>query len=168
MAKPKQQKPQFDISDLLGFLNQPKVKAATNLSQGKLTSQDVMGLTGGGQSKAAPYSDMLAQATNQKVKNDYETAKFLADWYTPFSEGQRLVQGKSEPMDPIWAAMSIFPFGKAAKKLKNVDKETKMLLDVLRSSKPLRNQVAGSNSGSGPYEGQYSPMDILLMQLYGG
>jgi hypothetical protein len=167
MAKPKQQKPNFDIGDLLEFLNKPKVKAATNLSQGKLTSQDVMGVMGGGyQSKAAPYSDMLAQAANQKVKNDYETAKFLADWYTPFSEGQRLVQGKSEPMDPLWAAMSVFPFGKAAKKLKNVDKETKMLLDVLRSSKPLRSQVAGSNSGS--TDTQYSPMDILLMQLYGG
>ena len=166
MAKPKKQKPSFDIGDLLGFLNQPKVKAATNLSQGKLTSQDVMGLTGGVQSKAAPYSGVVADAYNTKVKNDYETAKFLADWYTPFSEGQRLVQGKSEPMDPLWAAMSVFPFGKAAKKLKNVDKAVKMLLDVLRSSKPLRSQVAGSNSGS--TDTQYSPMDILLMQLYGG
>jgi hypothetical protein len=160
-------KPKLDISDLLGFLNQPKVKAATNLSQGTLTSSDVMGLTGGGQSKAAPYSAVLANAANQKLKNDYETAKFLADWYTPFSEGQRLVQGKSESMDPVWAAMSIFPFGKVGKKLKNIDKETKMMLDVLRSSKPLRNQVAGSNSGSGPYEGQYSPLDILLMSLAG-
>lgn len=161
-------KPKFDIGDLLGFLNQPKVKAATNLSQGKLTSSDVMGLTGGGQSKAAPYSNMLAQATNQKLKNDYELAKFFADWYTPFSEGQRLVQGKSEPMDPVWAAMSIFPFGKVGKKLKNIDKETKMMLDVLRSSKPLRSSVAGMNSGSGPYEGQYSPLDLLLLQLQGG
>lgn len=158
-------KPKFDIGDLLGFLNQPKVKAATNLSQGKLTSSDVMGLTGGGQSKAAPYSAVLANAANQKLKNDYETAKFFADWYTPFSEGQRLVQGKSEPMDPIWAAMSIFPFGKVGKKLKNIDRETKMMLDVLRSSKPLRSSVAGMNSGS--TDTQYSPFDLLLMSLAG-
>ena len=166
MAKPKKQKPSFDIGDLLGFLNQPKVKAATNLSQGKLTSQDVMGLAGGGQSKAAPYSDVLAQAGNQKVKNDYETAKFLADFFTPASEAQRLVQGKSEKLDPMWAAINFLPFGKAAKKLKNIDKNTKMMLDILGGSKPLRSLVAGSNSGS--TDTQYSPMDILLMQLYGG
>ena len=166
MAKPKKQKPSFDIGDLLGFLNQPKVKAATNLSQGKLTSQDVMGLMGGGQSKAAPYSDVLAQAGNQKVKNDYETAKFLADWYTPFSEGQRLVQGKSEPMDPLWAALSVAPLGKAGKKLKNLDKQTKMLIKMFGGSKMGRNQVAGSNSGSTDYT--YSPLELLLMQLQGG
>ena len=166
MAKPKKQKPSFDIGDLLGFLNQPKVKAATNLSQGKLTSQDVMGLAGGGQSKAAPYSDMLAQAGNQKVKNDYETAKFLADWFTPFSEGQRLVQGKSEPMDPLWAALSVAPLGKVGKKLKGIDKNTKMMLDILGGSKSLRNQVAGSNSGSTDYT--YSPLELLLLQLQGG
>ena len=168
MAKPKKQKPSFDIGDLLGFLNQPKVKAATNLSQGKLTSQDVMGLMGGGQSKAAPYSDVLAQAGNQKVKTDYETAKFLADWYTPFSEGQRLVQGKSEPMDPLWAALSVAPLGKAAKKVKNFDKEIKMLIKMFGGSKMGRSQYVGSNSGSGPYEGQYSPLELLLMQLQGG
>lgn len=166
MAKPKQQKPQFDIGDLLGFLNQPKVKAGTNLSQGKLTSQDVMGLMGGGQSKAAPYSNVLAQAGNTKVKQDYETAKFLADFFTPASEAQRLVQGKSEKLDPMWAAINFLPFGKAAKKLKNIDKETKMMLDMLRSSKPLRSQVAGSNSGSTDYT--YSPFELLLLQLQGG
>jgi hypothetical protein len=166
MAKPKKQKPSFDIGDLLGFLNQPKVKAGTNLSQGKLTSQDVMGLMGGGQSKAAPYSDVLAQAGNTKVKQDYETAKFLADFFTPASEAQRLVQGKSEKLDPMWAAINFLPFGKAAKKLKNIDKETKMMLDMLRSSKPLRNQTAGSNSGSTDYT--YSPFELLLLQLQGG
>lgn len=167
MAKPKKQKPSFDIGDLLGFLNQPKVKAATNLSQGKLTSQDVMGVMGGGyQSKAAPYSGVLAQAANQKVKTDYETAKFLADFFTPASEAQRLVQGKSEKLDPMWAAINFLPFGKAAKKLKNIDKNTKMMLDILGGSKPLRSLFAGSNSGS--TDTQYSPMDILLMQLYGG
>ena len=167
MAKPKKQKPSFDIGDLLGFLNQPKVKAATNLSQGKLTSQDVMGVMGGGyQSKAAPYSDVLAQAGNTKVKQDYETAKFLADFFTPASEAQRLVQGKSEKLDPMWAAINFLPFGKAAKKLKNIDKETKMMLDMFRSSKPLRSQVAGSNSGSTDYT--YSPLELLLLQLQGG
>jgi len=166
VVKAKKQKPSFDIGDLLGFLNQPKVKAGTNLSQGKLTSKDVMGLMGGGQSKAAPYSGQVADAYNAKVKQDYETAKFLADFYTPASEAQRLVQGKSEPMDPLWAAMSIFPFGKTAKKLKGIDKNTKMMLDVLRSSKPLRSQVAGSNSGSTEYT--YSPLELLLLQLQGG
>ena len=166
MAKPKKQKPSFDIGDLLGFLNQPKVAAGMNLAEGKLTSQDVMGLAGGGQSKAAPYSGVVAQAGNQKVKNDYETAKFLADFFTPASEAQRLVQGKSEKLDPMWAAINFLPFGKAAKKLKNIDKETKMMLDMLRSSKPLRSQVAGSNSGSTDYT--YSPMELLLMQLQGG
>ena len=166
MAKPKKQKPSFDIGDLLGFLNQPKVKAATNLSQGKLTSQDVMGLMGGGQSKAAPYSDVLAQAGNQKVKTDYETAKFLADFALPFSEGQRLVQGKSEPMDPLWAALSVAPLGKAGKKLKNLDKQTKMLIKMFGGSKMGRNQVAGSNSGSTDYT--YSPLELLLLQLQGG
>lgn len=166
MAKPKKQKPSFDIGDLLGFLKQPKVAAGMNLAEGRLTSQDVMGLAGGGQSKAAPYSGVVAQAGNQKVKNDYETAKFLADFFTPASEAQRLVQGKSEKLDPMWAAINFFPFGKAAKKLKNIDKETKMMLDMLRSSKPLRNQVAGSNSGSTDYT--YSPMELLLMQLQGG
>ena len=158
-------KPKFDIGDLLSFLNDPKVKAATNAAQGKITSSDVMGLMGGGQSKAAPYSPVLATAANQKLKNDYAAAKFLADWYTPFSEGQRLVQGKSEPMDPVWAAMSIFPFGKVGKKLKNIDRETKMMLDVLRSSKPLRSHTAGSFSGS--TDTQYSPFDLLLMGLSG-
>jgi len=166
VAKPKKQRPSFDIGDLLGFLNQPKVKAGMNLAEGKLTSQDVMGLAGGVQSKAAPYSGVLAQAGNQKVKNDYETAKFLADLFTPASEAQRLVQGKSEKLDPMWAAINFLPFGKAAKKLKGIDKETKMLLDVLRSSKPLRSQVAGSNSGSTDYT--YSPMELLLLQLQGG
>ena len=165
MAKPKQQKPNFDIGDLLGFLNQPKVKAGTNLSQGKLTSQDVMGLIGGGQSKAAPYSDMLAKTANQKVKQDYEAAKFLADFFTPASEAQRLVQGKSEKLDPMWAAINFIPFGKVAKKLKGIDKNTKMLLDALGASKPLRNQTAGSFSGS--TDTQYSPFDLLLMQLAG-
>lgn len=161
-------KPKFDMNDLWGFLNKPKVKAVTNAAQGKLNSDDVISLMGGGyQSKAAPYSPVLAAAYNKKLKTDYEAAKFLADWYTPFSEAERFVKGKSEPMDPVWAAMSIIPFGKVGKKLKNIDKETKMMLDVLRSSKPLRSQVAGSNSGSGPYEGQYSPLDILLMALAG-
>jgi hypothetical protein len=166
VAKPKQQKPQFDIGDLLGFLNQPKVKAGMNLAEGKLTSQDVMGLAGGVQSKAAPYSGVVAQTANQKVKNDYELTKFLADWFTPASEAQRLVQGKSEKLDPMWAAINFLPFGKAAKKLKNIDKETKMMLDMLRSSKPLRSHVAGSNSGS--TDTQYSPFELLLMQLQGG
>jgi hypothetical protein len=166
MAKPKKQKPSFDIGDLLGFLNQPKVKAGTNLSQGRLTSQDVMGLMGGGQSKAAPYSDVLAQAGNTKVKQDYETAKFLADFALPFSEGQRLVQGKSEPMDPLWAALSVAPLGKAGKKLKNLDKQTKMLIKMFGGSKMGRNQVAGSNSGSTDYT--YSPLELLLLQLQGG
>lgn len=159
-------KPQFDISDLLRLLKDPKVSAATNAAQGKLTSSDVMGLVGGGQSKAAPYSDMLAKATNQKVKNDFDTVKFLADLYLPVSEGQRLVQGKSEKMDPLWTAMAYFPFGKVAKKVKNIDKGTKMMLDALGSSKPLRNQVSGSFSGS--TDTQYSPFDLLLMQLAGG
>lgn len=166
MAKPKKQKPSFDIGDLLGFLNQPKVKAGTNLSQGKLTSQDVMGLMGGGQSKAAPYSDVLAQAANTKVKQDYETAKFLADFALPFSEGQRLVQGKSEPMDPLWAALSVAPLGKAGKKFKNLDKQTKMLIKMFGGSKMGRNQYVGSNSGSTDYT--YSPLELLLLQLQGG
>jgi hypothetical protein len=166
MAKPKKQKPSFDIGDLLGFLNQPKVKAGTNLSQGKLTSQDVMGVMGNNQSKAAPYSGVVADAYNTKVKQDYETAKFLADFFTPASEAQRLVQGKSEKLDPMWAAINFLPFGKAAKKLKGIDKETKMMLDMLRSSKPLRNQTAGSFSGSTDYT--YSPFELLLMQLQGG
>ncbi len=165
MAKPRRQKPSFDIGDLLNFLNKPEVKAATNLSQGKLTSQDVMGLTGGGQSKAAPYSDMLAKTANQKVKTDYDVVKFLADFYLPASEGQRLIQGKSEKMDPLWAAMAYLPYGKAAKKVKNVDRPIKDLLNALGSSKPLRNQTAGSFSGS--TDTQYSPFDLLLMQLAG-
>lgn len=159
-------KPQFDISDLLKLLKDPKVSAATNAAQGKLTSSDVMGLVGGGQSKAAPYSDVLAKAANQKVKNDFDTAKFLADFYFPVYEAQRLVQGKSEKMDPLWASMSIFPFGKVGKNLKNIDKKTKMMLDVLGASKPLRSQTAGSFSGS--TDTQYSPFDLLLMQLAGG
>ena len=166
MAKPKKQKPSFDIGDLLGFLKQPKVAAGMNLAEGRLTSQDVMGLAGGGQSKAAPYSGVVAQAGNQKVKNDYETAKFLADFFTPASEAQRLVQGKSEKLDPMCAAINFLPFGKAAKKLKNIDKETKMMLDILGGSKALRSQVAGSNSGSTDYT--YSPMELLLLQLQGG
>lgn len=166
MAKPKKQKPSFDIGDLLDFINKPKVKAATNLSQGKLTGQDVMGVMGGGQSKAAPYSDVLAQAGNNKVKQDYETTKFLADFFTPASEAQRLVQGKSEKMDPVWAAVNFFPFAKTAKKLKSIDRTTKMMLDALGSSKPLRSQVAGSNSGSTDYT--YSPLELLLLQLQGG
>ena len=166
MAKPKQQKPNFDIGDLLEFINQPKVKAVTNLSKGKLTSQDVMGVMGNNQSKAAPYSGFVAEAANQKVKNDYETVKFLADFALPFSEGQRLVQGKSEPMDPLWAALSVAPLGKAAKKVKNFDKEIKMLIKMFGGSKMGRNQYVGSNSGS--TDTQYSPMDILLMQLAGG
>ncbi len=165
MAKPKKQKPSFDIGDLLNFLNKPEVKSATNLSQGNLTSQDVIGLVGGGQSKAAPYSGMLAQAANQKVKNDFDTIKFLADFYLPASEGQRLIQGKSEKMDPLWAAMAYLPYGKAAKKIKNVDRPIKDLLNALRSSKPLRSSVAGMNSGS--TDTQYSPFDLLLMQLAG-
>jgi hypothetical protein len=167
MAKPKKQKPSFDVGDLLAFLNKPKVKAGMNLAQGKLTSQDVMGVMGGGyQNKAAPYSDVLAQAGNQKVKQDYETAKFLADFALPFSEGQRLIQGKSEPMDPLWAALSVAPLGKAGKKLKNVDKEIKMLIKMFGGSKMGRNQVAGSNSGSTDYT--YSPLELLLLQLQGG
>ena len=165
MAKPKQQKPNFDIGDLLDFINKPKVKAVTNLSQGKLTSQDVMGLIGGGQSKAAPYSGQVADAYNAKVKQDYETAKFLADFALPFSEGQRLVQGKSELMDPLWAALSVAPLGKAGKKLKNLDKQTKMLIKMFGGSKMGRNQYVGSNSGS--TDTQYSPFDLLLMQLAG-
>ena len=166
MAKPKKQKPSFDIGDLLGLLNSPKVKSGMNLAEGRLTSQDVMGLAGGGQSKAAPYSGVVAQAGNQKVKNDYDTAKFLADFFTPASEAQRLVQGKSEKLDPMWAAMNFLPFGKAAKKLKGIDKNTKMMLDILGGSKSLRNQVAGSNSGSTDYT--YSPLELLLLQLQGG
>lgn len=165
MAKPKQQKPNFDIGDLLEFLNQPKVKAATNLSQGKLTSQDVMGVMGNNQSKAAPYSGVVADAYNAKVKTDYETAKFLADFALPFSEGQRLVQGKSQPMDPLWAALSIAPLGKAGKKLKNVDKEIKMLIKMFGGSKMGRNQYVGSNSGSTDYT--YSPLELLLLQIAG-
>jgi hypothetical protein len=166
VAKPKKQKPSFDIGDLLDFLKQPKVAAGMNLAEGKITNQDVMGLMGGGQSKAAPYSGLLAQAGNNKVKQDYETTKFLADFFTPASEAQRLVQGKSEKLDPMWAAMNFFPFAKAGKKLKNVDKTTKMMLDALRSSKPLRNQTAGSFSGSTDYT--YSPLELLLLQLQGG
>jgi len=165
VAKPKKQKPSFDIGDLLGFLKQPKVAAGMNLAEGKITSQDVMGLAGGVQSKAAPYSGILAQAGNNKLKNDYELTKFLADFYTPASEAQRLVQGKSEKLDPMWAAVNFFPFAKTAKKLKNIDKETKMLLDVLRSSKSLRNHIAGSNSGSTDYT--YSPLELFMMQLQG-
>jgi hypothetical protein len=41
-----------------------------------------------------------------------------------------------------------------------------MMLDALRSSKPLRNQTAGSFSGSTDYT--YSPIELLLMQLQGG
>ena len=166
MAKPKKQKPSFDIGDLLEFINQPKVKAATNLSQGKLTSQDVMGVMGNNQSKAAPYSGVVADAYNTKVKTDYETAKFLADFALPFSEGQRLVQGKSEPMDPLWAALSVEPLGKAGKKLKNVDKEIKLLIKMFGGSKVGRNQYVGSNSGSTDYT--YSPLELLLLQLQGG
>lgn len=165
MAKPKKQKPQFDISDLLGLLKNPKVSAATNLSQGKLTSSDVMGLVGGGQSKAAPYSDVLAKAANQKVKNDYDVVKFLADFYLPASEGQRLIQGKSEKMDPLWAAMAYLPYGKAAKKIKNVDRPIKDMLNAFGSSKPMRSYLSGMNSGS--TDTQYSPFDLLLMQLAG-
>jgi len=166
MAKPKKQKPSFDIGDLLEFLNKPKVKAATNLSQGKLTSQDVMGVMGNNQSKAAPYSGVIADAYNTKVKTDYETAKFLADFALPFSEGQRLVQGKSEPMDPLWAALSVAPIGKGVKKLKNLDKETKMLIKMFGGSKMGRNLYVGSNSGSTDYT--YSPLELLLLQLQGG
>lgn len=166
MAKPKKQKPSFDIGDLLGFLNQPKVAAGMNLAEGKITSQDVMGLMGGGQSKAAPYSDVLAQASNNKVKQDYETTKFLADFFTPASEAERLVQGKSEKLDPMWAAMNFFPFAKAGKKLKNVDKQTKMLIKMFGGSKMGRNQYVGSNSGSTDYT--YSPLELLLLQLQGG
>lgn len=165
MAKPNKQKPQFDISDLLRLLKDPKVSAATNAAQGKLTSSDVMGLVGGGQSKAAPYSDVLAKATNQKVNNDFDTVKFLADFYLPVSEGQRLAQGKSEKMDPLWASMAYLPFGKAAKKIKGADRGIKDMLNALRSSKPLRSSVAGMNSGS--TDTQYSPFDLLLMQLAG-
>jgi hypothetical protein len=166
VAKAKQQKPNFDIGDLLDFINKPKVKAVTNLSQGKLTSQDVMGLMGNNyQSKAAPYSGQVADAYNAKVKMDYETAKWLADFYTPASEAQRLVQGKSQPMDPLWVAMNFFPFAKVGKKLKNVDKGTKMMLDALRASKPLRSHSSGIHSGS--TDTQYSPFDLLLMQLAG-
>jgi hypothetical protein len=166
VAKPKKQKPSFDIGDLLGFLNQPKVAAGMNLAEGKITSQDVMGLMGGGQSKAAPYSDVLAQASNNKVKQDYETTKFLADFFTPASEAERLVQGKSEKLDPMWAAMNFFPFAKAGKKLKNVDKQTKMLIKMFGGSKMGRNQYVGSNSGSTDYT--YSPLELLLLQLQGG
>ena len=166
MAKPKKQKPSFDIGDLLGFLKQPKVAAGMNLAEGKITSQDVMGLMGGGQSKAAPYSDVLAQAGNNKVKQDYETTKFLADFFTPASEAERLVQGKSEPMDPLWAALSVAPLGKAGKKLKNLDKQTKMLIKMFGGSKMGRNQYVGSNSGSTDYT--YSPLELLLLQLQGG
>ena len=166
MAKPKKQKPSFDIGDLLEFLNKPKVKAATNLSQGKLTSQDVMGVMGNNQSAAAPYSGVIADAYNTKVKTDYETAKFLADFALPFSEGQRLVQGKSEPMDPLWAALSVAPLGKGVKKLKNLDKQTKMLIKMFGGSKMGRNQYVGSNSGSTDYT--YSPLELLLLQLQGG
>jgi hypothetical protein len=66
----------------------------------------------------------------------------------------------------MWAAMNFFPFAKAGKKLKNFDKTTKMMLDALRSSKPLRSQVAGSNSGSTDYT--YSPLELFMMQLQGG
>ena len=69
-------------------------------------------------------------------------------------------------MDPLWAAMAYFPFGKVTKKIKNIDKGTKMMLDALGASKPLRNQVSGSFSGS--TDTQYSPFDLLLMQLAGG
>jgi hypothetical protein len=166
MAKPKKQKPSFDIGDLQEFLNQPKVKAATNLSKGKLTSQDVMGVMGGGyQNKVAPYSGVVADAYNAKVKTDYETAKFFADFALPFSEGQRLIQGKSEPMDPLWAALNFAPLGKAGKKLKNVDKEIKMLIKMFGGSKMRRNQYVGSNSGSTDYT--YSPLELLLLQLQG-
>lgn len=165
MAKPKKQKPQLDISDLLGFLNKPKVKAATNLTQGKLTSSDVMGLLGGGQSKAAQYSDVLAKATNQKVNNDFDMAKFLADFYLPISEGQRLAQGKSEKLDPLWASMAFIPFGKAAKKVKGADRGIKDMLNALRSSKPMRSSLNSMNSGS--TDTQYSPLDLFLMQLAG-
>ncbi len=159
-------KPKLDINDLLGFLNQPKVKAATNLSQGKLTSSDVMGLMGGGQSKAAPYSNMLAQAANQKVKADYDVVKFLADFYLPASEAQRLVQGKSEKMDPLWAAMAYLPYGKAAKKIKNIDRPIKDMLNAIgRGSKMGRNMTNQQFSGS--TDTQYSPFDILLMHLAG-
>jgi len=166
VAKPKKQKPSFDIGDLLGFLKQPKVAAGMNLAEGKITSQDVMGLMGGGQSKAAPYSDVLAQAGNNKVKQDYETTKFLADFFTPASEAERLVQGKSEPMDPLWAALSVAPLGKAGKKLKNLDKQTKMLIKMFGGSKMGRNQYVGSNSGSTDYT--YSPLELLLLKLQGG
>jgi len=166
MAKPKQQKPQFDISDLLRLLKDPKVSAATNAAQGKLTSSDVMGLVGGGQSKAAPYSNVLANATNQKVKNDFDTVKFLADFYLPISEGQRLSQGKSEKLDPLWASLAFVPFGKAAKKVKGADRGIKDMINALGGSKALRNQASGSFSGS--TDTQYSPFDLLLMQLAGG
>ncbi|CAB4135935.1 hypothetical protein UFOVP1549_17 [uncultured Caudovirales phage] len=167
MPKPKQQKPNFDIGDLLEFLNQPKVKAATNLSQGKLTSQDVMGVLGNNQSKAAPYSGFVADAYNNKVKTDYETAKFFADWFLPVSEGQRLVQGKSEPMDPLWAAMGIFPYGKVGKKLKSIKAPAKMILDAIGGgSKMGRNMTNQQFSGSTDYT--YSPLELLLMQLQGG
>lgn len=158
-------KPKLDINDLLGFLNQPKVKAATNLSQGKLTSSDVMGLMGGGQSKAAPYSYMLSQAANQKVKSDFDMAKFLADFYLPISEGQRLAQGKSEKLDPLWASMAFIPFGKVAKKVKGADRGIKDMINALGGSKAVRSNLSGMNSGS--TDTQYSPFDLLLMQLAG-
>ena len=167
MAKKPAKKPSFDIGDLLNFLNNPKVKAGLNLTEGKLNSQDVMGLTGGGyQSKVAPYSGVIADAANNKVKTDFNFAKGVADFALPISEGVRLSQGKSEPLDPLWAALAFAPYGKVAKKLKNARSGTKLLLDGLNSgSKMGRNLVNQGMSGSTDYT--YSPLEVLLMQLSG-
>jgi hypothetical protein len=165
--KPKAaKKPSFNIEDLLNFLNNPKVKAGLNLTEGKLNSQDVMGLTGGGQSAAAPYSGVIAGAANNKVKTDMDFAKGIADFALPISEGVRLSQGKSEPLDPLYAALAFAPFGKVAKKLKNARSGTKLLLDGLNSgSKMGRNMTNQQFSGSTDYT--YSPLEVLLMQLSG-
>ena len=166
MAKKPTKKPSFDIGDLLNFLNNPKVKAGLNLTEGKLNSQDVMGLTGGGQSAAAPYSGVIAGAANNKVKTDMNFAKGVADFALPISEGIRLAQGKSQPMDPLYAALAFAPYGKIAKKLKNARSGTKLLLDSLKSgSKTGRNVVNQGMSGSTDYT--YSPLEVLLMQLSG-
>ena len=167
MAKKPTKKPSFNIEDLLNFLNNPKVKAGLNLTEGKLNSQDVMGLTGGGnQSKVAPYSGVIADAVNNKVKTDFNLAKGVADFALPISEGIRLAQGKSEPMDPLYAALAFAPYGKIAKKVKNARSGTKLLLDSLKSgSKMGRNMTNQQFSGSTDYT--YSPLEVLLMQLSG-
>lgn len=165
MAKPKQQKPKFDIGDLLGFLSDPRVKTVTNAAQGKVNPQDVAQMLGGVQSKSAPYAGVLSDAVNQKLRNDYATAKGIGDFWLPLTEGEKLVKGKSTVDDPLWAALGFFPFGKVAKKVKNTDRGVKMLLDTLRSSKPLRSQTSGSFSGS--TDTTYSPIELLLLQLQG-